>query len=224
MGLNKNKIFFFDGIKSRIVYLSDNVGMTMTLDNVAEEVIRSAGEIYDFLLFLAKAKRCNISLVCAGQSPAYFALAILNLKIYRPEIVEVVVLPYSKKGAVGNINKECDLYKLRLDEAGVKLRGFVILFDYILSGVGIISLKKTLEICFPDSLIGLISINQTGCTHSVPVYKQFTTSCMSFLLYRQERIVQQYMPSSFLEERMNTGFINLETDMLAKIVLEKMSQ
>lgn len=193
----------------------------MTLENVACEVVRSAGEIYQFLLFLAEAKRCSISLVCAGQSPAYFALAFLNLKTYRAEIVEVVVLPYSKKGAVGQVIKESEMYKLRLDEAGVKLRGFVILFDYILSGVGIISLKKTLEICYPDSAIGLISINQTGCTHSVPVYKQFTTSCMSFLLYREERIVQYYSPVTFLEEKIQVGFINLETDTLAALVLEK---
>jgi len=195
--------------------------MALTLESVADEVVKSAGEIYDFLLFLAKAKRCSISLVCAGQSPAYFALAILNLKTYRSEIVEVVVLPYSKKGAAGQVTKESDIYKLRLDEAGVKLRGVVILFDYILSGVGILSMKKTLEICYPDSLIGLISINQTGCTHSVPVYKQFTTPSMSFLLYRQERIVQYYLPHSFSEEKMQVGFINLETDELAALVLEK---
>lgn len=195
--------------------------MAMTLENVAGEIVRSAGEIYQFLLYLAEAKRCSISLVCAGQSPAYFALAILNLKTYRAEVVEVVVLPYSKKGTVGNIIKESEIYKQRLDEAGIKLRGFVILFDYILSGVGIISLKKTLEICYPDSAFGLISINQTGCTHSVPVYKQFATSCMSFLLYRQERIVQHYSPLSFLEEEIKVGFINLETDLLATLVLAK---
>jgi len=195
--------------------------MAMTLENVADEVVKSAGEIYDFLLFLANAKRCSISLVCAGQSPAYFALAILNLKTYRPEIVEVVVLPYSKKGAAGHVTKESDIYKLRLEEAGVKLREFVILFDYILSGVGILSMKKTLEICYPDSAIGLISINQTGCTHSIPVYKQFTTPCMSFLLYREERIVQYYSPFNVLEEKMQAGFINLEYDALATLVLEK---
>lgn len=195
--------------------------MALTLEKVADEVVKSAGEIYDFLLFLATAKRCSISLVCAGQSPAYFALAMLNLKLYRPEIVEIVVLPYSKKGAAGNISKESDIYKLRLDEVGVYLRAHVIILDYILSGVGILSLKKTLENCYPDSSIGLISINQTGCTHSIPVYKQFTTSCMSFLLYRQERIVQHYLPSSFLEEKIQVGFINLETDELAALVLEK---
>ena len=195
--------------------------MAMTLENVADEVIKVSTEIYRFLLLLAESKKQSISLVCAGQSPAYFALAMLNLKIYRPEIVEIVVLPYSKKGAVGHINKESDIYKIRLDEAGVCLRHRIIIFDYILSGVGILSLKKTLEICYPDAAIGLISINQSGCTHSIPVYKQFTVPCMSFLLYRQERIVQLYPPTSFLEEKIAIGFINLTSDNLALSILEK---
>jgi hypothetical protein len=193
--------------------------MAITLENVADEIVRSAVEIYRFLLLLAESKKQSISLVCAGQSPAYFALAIVNLKLYQPEVVEIVVLPYSKKGSVGNINKESDLYKLRLDEAGVYLRSRVVIFDYILSGVGILSLKKTLEICYPESVFGLISINQAGCTHSIPVYKQFTTSCISFLLYKQERIVQNYTPLHFLEEKMQVGFINLENDTLATLVL-----
>jgi hypothetical protein len=212
---------FFEDIKGKFVYVLAHVDMAMTLESVAEEVIKVSNEIYRFVLLLAESKKQYISLVCAGQSPAYFALAIMNLKIYRPEIVEIVVLPYSKKGAAGNISKESDIYKLRLDEVGVHLRPRIIILDYILSGVGILSLKKTLENCYPDSSIGLISINQSGCTHSIPVYKQFTTSCMSFLLYRQERIVQHYTPLSFLEEKLHIGFINLETDMLASLVLEK---
>ena len=127
-------ILFSDGIKSICFYVLANVGMAMTLENVADEVIKISTEIYRFLLLLAESKKETISLACVGQSPAYFALAILNLKLYRPEIVEIVVLPYSKKGAAGNISKESDIYKLRLDEAGVCLQHRIIIFDYIICG------------------------------------------------------------------------------------------
>jgi hypothetical protein len=193
----------------------------MALETIAEEIVNVSVEIYNFLLLFANLKKQALTLVCGGQSPAYFALAILNLKIYRPEIVEVVVLPYSKKGLIGDVVKESYIYKRRLDEAGFQLRRCAIILDYILSGVGIRSLKKTLEICYPDTNVGLISINQTGSTHMIPVYRQFTASCMSFLLKREQRIVQTYTPLHFTEEKIKLGFINLEHDDLATIVLQK---
>lgn len=188
-------------------------------ESFLNDIVSVAKDIYTFVTNIYLMKKTPISLICVGQSPAYFALAMRHIREYRAEAVEVLVLPYSKHGVAGNITLEHKLYKQRLSEAGVHLRNDVFVLDYIVSGNGILSFKKTLALCFPEAKISLISINADNCCHKVPVYKQFTMRNLKYLLDNSDRIVQHYSPYGFAKEQIICEFINLHNNVLATSIV-----
>lgn len=191
--------------------------MTDCFDTISKEIVSVAKDIYKFVSNIAFIKRTPISLVCVGQSPAYLALAMKNIREYNPESVEIVIIPYSKRGLAGDISKEYKMYKTRLLESNINLRKDIIILDYVISGNGIICFKNTLELCFPEVSIGLITFSDRN--HSIPVYKHFSLNCLDFLL-NSERIVQNYGPDAFLKEKLIGDFINLNGNILARRIVE----
>lgn len=58
-----------------------------------DEIIKTSIEIYQSVLSLVKFNNSGpITIVAPGQSPSYMALAMLNLPIYNPDMVNLVTL------------------------------------------------------------------------------------------------------------------------------------
>jgi len=188
-----------------------------SLTTLVEELIEVSHNIYTFLL---KEALCSepISLVCGGQSPAYFALAILNLPIYNPKLVEVVVLPHSKGGQKGNLFNDIKAYLLQLKECNIILRNTVYILDTVHSGVGITSLEKMLMLSSPQSKFKMLSLNHPSSPPGIPVYKAFKALCVTRLSDIFPRIVQHYLPSEFHKTPMLPYLINLENNRYADFI------
>ena len=65
-----------------------------TLEECVDDVVKKAEEIYKSVLGMSRSG--PLTIVSPGQSPSYVALAMINLPIYDPKKVDVVVLPLSK--------------------------------------------------------------------------------------------------------------------------------
>ena len=89
----------------------------LTLSECVKELLSVAYAIYTDLL----GKPGPRTLVCGGQSPSYYCLAIQNFPIYRQEKVRVEVLPHSKGGCLtppGEQWAENAAYSARLRNGG----------------------------------------------------------------------------------------------------------
>ena len=88
-----------------------------TLGDNVKELIENAHMIYNYILGLG----CR-TIVCGGQSPSYYCLAMMNMKIYNPEVLNIVILPHSKGGdRTGYCQQYNDnqLYSQRLKEKNI---------------------------------------------------------------------------------------------------------
>ena len=190
------------------------------LGSLVEELIEVSKAIYTFLLAEALITE-PISLVCGGQSPAYFALAMIHLSIYNPLLVDIVVLPHSKGGRKGNVFNDIKAYLLQLKESNITLRNAVYILDTVHSGVGISSLEKMLMLSSPNSKFRMLSLNHPSSPPDIPVFKAFKAFCVSHVSDNFPRIVQHYLPSEFHKTPMLPYLINLENNMYADFIKER---
>ena len=113
-----------------------------TLSDCVKELINSSYKIYDEII------KSNIptTLVCGGQSPAYFCLAMMNFNIYNPHKCNIIILPHSKGGQKStDQNKENKLYCQRLKEKNVTFKPNVIILDGVHTGTGINALSSAIQ-------------------------------------------------------------------------------
>ena len=91
-----------------------------------KELIEASFKIYKDLLD----KNQQITIVCGGQSPAYYCLAMMNFKIFNPDLVNIVILPHSKAGQQSeDQEKENIEYCNRLKEKNIQLRKKIVIID-----------------------------------------------------------------------------------------------
>jgi hypothetical protein len=193
-----------------------------TLGSCIKELIETASSIYKVV---KKAAETNgpISLVCGGQSPAYFALSMLNLPIYDPEKVDIIVLPHSKGGHKGDCSKEARDYRERIINGGIKLRKTVYILDTVHSGVGINSLESVLAFSYPSTQFRKISINHPSSPPQIPVDIRFKAACVPRLSDSFPRIVMSCQPHLFNSRDITNGFVNLENNPYATMIKEMSS-
>ena len=118
----------------------------------------------------------KITLICGGQSPAYYCLAMMNLKIYDPNKVNIIILPYSLFGVnITNVYHLHELYAERIKEKGIKVNDNIIILDGVHSGAGINSLTQSLRHCFKkqDLNIRKYAINHNFGISSIPVDREY---------------------------------------------------
>ena len=65
-----------------------------TMGDCIKELIEASFSIYAQLL----REDGPITIVCGGQSPSYYCLAMMNFKMYNPALVNIVILPHTKEG------------------------------------------------------------------------------------------------------------------------------
>ena len=190
-------------------YVSDQ-----TIGDCIKELIEGSYDIYSSILSLPY----ETSIICGGQSPAYYCLAMMNFTIYN-EKANIIILPHSKSGQQTKyyeIYAENMTYCDRLKEKGIQLKKNVIIIDSIHSGVGILSLEQALKDCYPNINVGKISINDQ---HQIPVDRKYNFRCQARFSDNFPRIVNSYHPR-FFHDATNfiTDFINLDNPIAEMIV------
>lgn len=188
-----------------------------TLGELVKELVITAFNIYSFLL--SESVVCGpISLVCPGQSPAYFALAMMNLCVYKPNLVEIQVLPHSKGGSTVSSLEEKRDYGKQLLGREIAFRDNIYILDTVHSGAGITAFENTLRYNNVGKYIRLISINHPSSPPFINVYKSFSAVCVPRVSDSFPRIVQHYLPHKFSKEEMQNRFINMEGNEYAEMI------
>ena len=97
-----------------------------TLGDSIKELIDGSYEIYNSLL----KNQIPTTIVCGGQSPAYYCLAMMNFPIFDHTKVNIVILPHSK-GGVKSINQYTENYEYskQLHAKNLDIRSNVIIID-----------------------------------------------------------------------------------------------
>ena len=190
-----------------------------TLGTCIKELVETSYNIYKFVLNESKI-RGPVSLVCGGQSPAYFALSMINLQIYNSDAVEVIVLPHSKNGSKGDCYAENREYNKRLISWKINVRKTVYILDTVHTGIGINSLESALYYSFPHSIIKKIALNHPDSPPMMPVVRSFKAYCVPRLSDSFPRIVSLCPPSKFSSEEITNGFINLKNNPYAEMIVD----
>ncbi len=186
-----------------------------------KELIQFSYFFYNSLLKSSQSKTppTQISIVCGGQSPAYYALSMMNLPIYNPELVNVVIIPHSTGGGERLRSEQTDAHNMRycerLREKGVRIYPYVFILDLVESGRGVLSLKRAIQRCFELDIrkmkIYAIKADQNkapriGASNGlVRTYDQY---CFAFFRQMFRRIVPTYKPEQF--NRQNLPIPNLD--------------
>ena len=142
----------------------------LILDHIFHGIIEESYHIYNYLLLYPH----NASIVCIGSSPSYFALAMINLSIYAPRKLNVLIIPFS--GGSGGVNAssiygiddgKISLYldELRKSNFFEDLNNTVFLLDRTVSAMSIFFIEKVLKAydelikIFPIHLITLLDVD-----------------------------------------------------------------
>jgi len=192
----------------------------MDCSTVIDELIVLSFDIYRFLLSEAERFGPN-TLICPGQSPAYIALAMKNLACFNKDLVDIVVLPYSKGGCPNVSGDERGKYGIALKMSGIKFRDNIYILDYVNSGVGINTFEKMLAYNNIGRSIRKIAIVDPKYVPNTIVYKSFSAAYIHNLSNIFPRIVQHYPVWNFGVGVFYTDFINVGDNEVAALIKEK---
>jgi hypothetical protein len=189
-----------------------------TLGDSVNELIPVSHRIYQHLLM----KPYPTSLICGGQSPAYYCLAMMHLPIYKPEKVEIIILPHSKCSRKttdpAEIYREKFLYSQRLRENNIKVYPHVTILDGVHSGTGILALQDILQFHFNDLKVEKIAIN--SCQGIAKIYVDWEIIAPSQPKFSDvfPRLINSYYPREFHDPSKFKNHFQLEDNPLAIMV------
>jgi len=200
--------------------LSIYFGITtyQTLGDCIKELIEASYTIYANLLGRHK----QITIVCGGQSPAYYCLAMMNFKIFNPELVNIIILPHSKGGLQSEDQLSENIeYCNRLKENNIQLKKHVVIIDGVHSGTGILALESALIHCFKGINVYKIAINAMKGIAKIPVDEEIILPCEVKFSDTFPRLVTSFHPIYFHDRtKFITKFINLETNPVAEMIID----
>jgi len=180
-----------------------------------KELIEGAYDIYSSILRLPY----ETTIICGGQSPAYYCLAMMNFSVYNDQKSNIIILPHSKASQQTTYDKvymENMKYCDRLKEKGIELKNNIIIIDSIHSGVGILALESALKHCYPHIKVSKYSINDD---HHMTDVRKYNFRCQAIFSDYFPRIVNSY-PAQNFDDSTNfiTNFINLDNPIAEMIV------
>lgn len=193
-----------------------------TIGDCIKELIEISYDIYTSLL--ASGKKTTI--VCGGQSPSYYCLAMMKFKCFDPEIVDIVILPHSM-GSVhypeedyssDEVSKQMkdmsDYRRLLKDKKNpVNLNQNVVIIDSVQSGAGINALEFILRNTYPGISITKIAINSSEGLRDEDIHvdHEYILPCQPKFSDTFPRIVTSFHPYEFKDTaKFITHFINLD--------------
>jgi hypothetical protein len=186
------------------------------MGDCVKELIEASFSIYEKLL----RKGVPITIVCGGQSPSYYCLAMMNFKIYNPDLVNIVILPHSKNGQRSkNQLEENRSYCTQLRNKGIILRPNIVIIDGVHSGTGILALQSALQHCFTGLSIYKIAINATHGVSEIPVDEEIILQCEPKFSDVFPRLVTSYYPTDFHDKtKFVTEFIGIDNPIAQMII------
>ena len=194
-----------------------NMGKTVnTLGECIKELIEGAYQIYTDILALEK----ETTIICGGQSPAYYCLAMLHFKIYDSNNVDIIILPHSKGGEQGDVTTENREYCERLKEKKITLKKNVIIIDGVHSGVGINSLEAALKYCYDDIIVSKYAINTMAGISKIDVDKEYYFECEPIFSDRFPRLITSYYPRDFNDSTKFKNEFNLNKNSIAEMIID----
>jgi hypothetical protein len=180
------------------------------------ELVQGSYQIYNYLL----SKGTQITLICGGQSPAYFCLSMMHLQCYDPTLVEIIILPHSKGGQISeNDERDNQLYCERLCENEIVLRNNVTILDGVHNGVGILALESVLKSYDSNITIEKIAINYRHGISNITVDKEFYFKCVPKFSDVYLRLVNSYHPRDFHDSSKFVTSFNIEENGLAHMII-----
>ena len=189
-----------------------------TMGDCINELITASYYIYNNLLRIG----VTTTIICGGQSPAYYCLAMMHFKIYNPALVNIVILPHSKGGTKSADQKSENIaYCNQLKKKGINLRTNVVIIDGVHSGTGILALESALQHCWNYKLIiKKIAINAFSGL-KIKVDEEIVLRCEPKFSDTFPRIVTHYFPRNFDNESMFvTEFIGLSNNPIAEMIID----
>ena len=188
-----------------------------TIGSCIKELIEASYELYNDLI----KENVKTTIVCGGQSPAYYCLAIMNFKIYDPNLINIIILPHSKGGVKTEIEDENKLYCDRLKEKGITMNNNVIIIDGVHTGAGILALESALKSCYKKiKNIKKYAINTDEYISQIPVDKTILLKCEPIFSDVFPRIINSYHPRDFHDsEKFKTKF-NLKDNSIAQMIID----
>lgn len=176
----------------------------INISECVKDLIEVSYKIYKQLLNEKK----PITLICGGQSPAYYCLAMMNFSIYNEKKVNIIVLPHSKTGYTENPYEENKDYCIQLQKEKFKINNEVAILDVVYTGNGINALSSALKYCFSNIRnIKKIALNSNYIQTEVD--ERHNVKCLHDFSDNFPRIVHKYEPIDFKNKPMITKFINL---------------
>jgi hypothetical protein len=163
------------------------------------------------------------TIICGGQSPAYYCLAMMNFKQYDPSQANIVILPHSKGGVKSNNQSKENLeYCRQLQEKkiGAQLNKNLIIIDGVHSGVGILALESAINSCYPGKKIFKFAINYNKGISEIQVDYEFPLKCEPRFSDTYPRIVQPYYPRDFINSSKFITNFNIDGNPIAEMIID----
>jgi hypothetical protein len=191
-----------------------------TIGDCIKELIEASYNIYNELIGGKYGRPATI--ICGGQSPSYYCLAMMNFKIYNPDVVNIIILPHSKSQQKSEDQvKENTEYCERLKEEEIELNRNVVIIDGVHSGTGILALESALKHCYQNIRVAKIAINETTGIAKIPVNEEIIVPCEWRFSDTFPRLVESFHPRDFRnKEKFINAFINLESNPVAEMIID----
>ena len=205
------------GNPPRKIEINTGIVTDQTLGDCIKELIVGAYSIYSSILRLPY----NTTIICGGQSPSYYCLAMMNFRIYDASKSNIIILPHSKGGVKsGDQMAENVQYCARLREKGITLNKNVIIIDGVHSGVGILALESALKHCYPDINVKKYAINYRPGISQIPVDKEYYFRCEPKFSDTFPRLITSYHPRDFDNASKFINEFNLEGNPIAEMIID----
>jgi hypothetical protein len=211
------------GPREIIIKKFDELPITQTISECIKELIVNSFEIYNNLLKKARDTNKPITIICGGQSPSYYCLAMMNFSIFNKHLVNIIVLPHSKSGErTSDQYQENIKYCERLREKNIILNDNVVIIDGVHSGVGILALESALKHCYPNINVIKIAINADYTQHKIPVDQVYALPCEPVFSDAFPRLVMSFYPREFDNRNIPfiTKFINIQDNPIAEMIID----
>ena len=206
------------------IVIDTGIDIGYTLGECVKELIEISYQIYNLILrqlFHETITKDNpVTIVCGGQSPAYYCLAMLLFPIFNPLLTNIIVLPHSNGGKKRNPEK-IKQYAERLNDNNIQLQKNVVIIDGVHSGSGILSLESSLLLYNNTLNIKKIAINYLKGIAEIPVSYEIIAKAEPKFSDIFPRIVTRYVLSDFeSNDKFLTYFVNLENNPLVPMIIE----
>ena len=200
----------------RISDIDGDIVTHQTLGDCIKELIEASYEIYMDLLRTGRK-----TIVCGGQSPAYYCLAMMNFKIFQPDLVNIVILPHSKSGKKAeNQKQENEEYCQRLRDKKIQLRTNVVIIDGVHTGTGILALESALYHCYPHIHVTKIAINTREGIVQIDVAKEIALPCEFKFSDIYPRLVTRFTPDQFSKSSKFITDFMLKNNPIAEMIID----